>query len=648
MFDSIRNLCRRLRRDQAGNIAILFGASAIPLLLIMGGAVDFTRYNRYKAQLSNAVDAAALSLARHVDNYSAECPEPDEGDPGVLCEDATEDTRDFIAALSIPDDKFSVPEADITADRVWGGFVVSAEGEMQTVFLPLFGVRSYGTGVRTMDMEIVAGVQQSSNRIELALVIDNTGSMNCPDAQTGTCYNNWQTPPTDSRIVAVKAAATSLVNTLMRDNLDEPDQIKIALVPFEGAVNIGITSGPSATPAENWVAPPWWIDWNVNSVTPGQINATYGYGRAKYAGVEFQTINRSTLAVGCTASYPVSGNCRYINPGYLFRKLGVRWAGCVQMRPYSATAANNYELTDKPPVSGVYDSYWVPYFWPDEPDSSATVGSGGATKNNSDGAAYTNDYINDRNAQSTPNRALKAQAELAKYYPGTGASNPTPIATTRWHSGAKALAEDDSPYRKGPNYGCPNPIVPLTSGTATGKDAILDAIDDMVAYYSTGTFIPTGVMWGWHVLSPTLPFTEGTEDGDEYYEQTVKAMVIFTDGDNTVNGGGNHNGSFYSAWSYVAERDPDNTYRLGSDTTNSETALNTKTGTACTNAKAAGIRVYTISFGSLAAATTTMMENCATDDEDGNPLYYHAPTTTALADIFRRIGDDLTEIHLSM
>ena len=227
------------------------------------------------------------------------------------------------------------------------------------------------------------------------------------------------------------------------------------------------------------------------------------------------------------------------------------------------------------------------------------------------------------------------------------------IAANRWQSGAKALAEDDSPYRKGPNYGCPNPIVPLTSGTAAGKQAILDAIDDMVAYYSTGTYIPTGIMWGWHVLSPTLPFTQGTKPGDEYYEQTVKAMVILTDGDNTVNAasGGNPNGSFYSAWSYINETRPGtatNTWRLGNGTTAAEAALNTKTGTACTNAKAAGIRVYTISFGSLTTATTTMMENCATEDDDGNPLYYHAPTTTDLADIFRRIGEDLTEIHLSM
>ena len=51
--------------------------------------------------------------------------------------------------------------------------------------------------------------------------------------------------------------------------------------------------------------------------------------------------------------------------------------------------------------------------------------------------------------------------------------------------------------------------MPLTANKAT----IDTAIDNMIAYYSTGTFIPTGLVWGWHVLSPTEPFTEGIAAG---------------------------------------------------------------------------------------------------------------------------------------
>jgi Flp pilus assembly protein TadG len=64
------SILRRLRRDERGNIFVLFGACAVPLLLVMGGAVDLTRYNRYKAQLSAAVDSASLALSRKHRDYS--------------------------------------------------------------------------------------------------------------------------------------------------------------------------------------------------------------------------------------------------------------------------------------------------------------------------------------------------------------------------------------------------------------------------------------------------------------------------------------------------------------------------------------------------------------------------------------------------
>ena len=42
------------------------------------------------------------------------------------------------------------------------------------------------------------------------------------------------------------------------------------------------------------------------------------------------------------------------------------------------------------------------------------------------------------------------------------------------------------------------------------------------------------------------------------------------------------------------------------------------------------------------------MRDCASLDEDGQPLYFHAPTTLDLQDIFNAIGQDLSTIHLSM
>ena len=64
--------------------------------------------------------------------------------------------------------------------------------------------------------------------------------------------------------------------------------------------------------------------------------------------------------------------------------------------------------------------------------------------------------------------------------------------------------------------------------------------------------------------------------------------------------------------------------------------------------KNANIRLYTITFGSIPTSAQTLMQNCASKDKENNPLYYHAPSNDELEDIFHKIGEDLSEIHLSM
>jgi len=46
-----------------------------------------------------------------------------------------------------------------------------------------------------------------------------------------------------------------------------------------------------------------------------------------------------------------------------------------------------------------------------------------------------------------------------------------------------------SPYEYGPNRGCPRPIYPLAN--ASNKAAIKTQIDNMIGYYSSGTYLPT-------------------------------------------------------------------------------------------------------------------------------------------------------------
>ena len=57
-------LLQRLRRDQSGNVAMLFGLLVIPLAAMMGLAVDFGRVYSVTSHTQAALDAAALAAGR--------------------------------------------------------------------------------------------------------------------------------------------------------------------------------------------------------------------------------------------------------------------------------------------------------------------------------------------------------------------------------------------------------------------------------------------------------------------------------------------------------------------------------------------------------------------------------------------------------
>ncbi len=593
MFRFLCDAVRRLGRDERGNIFVLFGAAIIPLVLIMGGAVDIARYTRYKTELSNAVDSAALALAREHFDYTAS--------------EATTFVTDYVNAFNLADSQFTVQTIAVT--KLSTGFHVDVDAAMKTIFLPLGAFTKSGIGLTSMGMDIVAEVVNSSTRLELALVLDNTGSMNCGSTVSSSCTGNWSSPSSSSRIAGLKTAANALIDILMTSSSTDPDLVKIAVVPFEGTVNTGYS----------YTNVPSWVDWSDT-------------GKASWTGVNLDKRNTSTGAACTTGS-----SCKYIGHKWLFDKLhaknsNLKWEGCVEMR------ASPYDVLDTTPTSATPDTLFTPFFWPDEPDS-----------NNDGGYGFQNNYLNDKGTFKTgwgwytQEDPVAAQESFTKYYPSNNTNN------IQFQSGAP---DTSFPFENGPNYGCPRPIVPLTND----KTTVTTAINNLVAYPAMGTYIPTGLSWGWHVLSPDEPFTEGVGPSSEYYDRTLKAIVLLTDGENSVTSVTNPNKSIFSAYNYINTTDANGNYHLGSNNASTaETNLNSKTATLCSNVKTNAtsgttdddIRIYTITFGSIPSSAETLMKNCASV-VNGETLYYHAPGNDELKEIFSKIGKDLADLHLSM
>jgi Flp pilus assembly protein TadG len=580
----------RFARHEGGNIAILFGASAIPLLLFLGGAVDLSRYNRHKADLAGAVDAASLALARNAEAYAGECVKT-----GDTCPKAGEFVKDYIASMLNGGDKFEV--ASITVKRTKDGFSVEAGGDMQASFLPLGRLLAGGKGTDSLAIDVQAGVARTNKRLELALVLDNTGSMAWTDSGSVTRMEN------------LKAAAGKLLDVLMPAGAKETDDVRIAVVPFEGTVNIKNDSFDW-----NWIDKGEYEEWTV---TEGKgkkkTTTTYKqwYGRSKFNGVNVGTVESK------------NGTARRPSHFWLYELMGVSWAGCVEMRQevYDAQTGTTipYDILDTPPDQSKPETLFVQSFWPDEPDGTSTA----SAQSHND---FTNNYLNDDIASTS---FATRQKNFSKYE-----------TNAAWRTDTAA------PYATGPNHGCPQPILPLTKSRAE-VDA---SIDGMEPFGAMGTFIPAGLVWGWHVLSPGAPFSEGVgPDQAGKYARTVKAVVLLSDGENSAtltNDSDNMNKSLYSGYGYYSAG------RLGTVADNSSAdgpnaKLNAKTAALCVNVKNDKIRVYTITFGSIAETTKTLMRNCASESE-GEKLYYHAPSGAALEGVFQSIGADLNNLHLSM
>ncbi len=352
-----------------------------------------------------------------------------------------------------------------------------------------------------------------------------------------------------SKIADLRTAATSLTNILYA-NQHSSDHVMMSLVPFAASVNVG-TQYANAS----------WMD----------------------------TIGRSSIH----AEHFDSAVTRWD----MFNALSnASWRGCVEVRPAP------HDVTDTTPTAGDDNSYFVPLFAPDEPDTSG----------------YLNSYISDEEGSCDPDTSEgdghERQSRTCKY------------------SGENADTSLNYGTRRGPNHMCDSqPIRPLTNNSS----AIVDAIEDMNAY--GGTNIHDALMWGWRTLSPAAPFDEGKPYDDS---DNTKIMILMSDGANWHSSRSNHNQSWYTAYGYHTED------RLGSPsgaTSALRSTMNVRTAQACTNAKTAGILIYTVALEVSDSTTIGMLRDCATSPG----RFFELDDSGNLEAVFEAIANEISKLRIA-
>jgi len=119
------------------------------------------------------------------------------------------------------------------------------------------------------------------------------------------------------------------------------------------------------------------------------------------------------------------------------------------------------------------------------------------------------------------------------------------------------------------------------------------------------THIAVGMEFGYHLLSPNAPFNKGVAYNTE---DTEKAVILLTDGAQTTR-------AFGSGGSYEVSDGKDNLETL------------------CTNMKADGIRILTVSYDLYDSDTEQRLKDCATNTND----FYDADSKPELVSAFSNI-----------
>ena len=268
--------------DKRGNVAVVAALAMGPLCVAGLGAVDLARATSAKSQLQDALDAAALGAARTNATTNAE--------------------------LKVAGDKYLTQNLALSSDFVLTSSTFTFGENGRVLATARLDVMPFVAGLvtgGTMAVGATAEVVRAGSKLEIALVLDTTGSMN-----------------SGSKLADMKAAAKTFVDQMedISDKATEPDTVKISLVPFSSTVRVDGTAYRYSS----------WIDQTGASPINNEIFTT-------------------------------ASGTQFANRFNLFSQLGVSWGGCVEMRKAP------YDVEDTPPTSGA--TLYTPYFAVDEPDS---------------------------------------------------------------------------------------------------------------------------------------------------------------------------------------------------------------------------------------------------------------------------------------
>lgn len=210
-FKSFRHALSEFIRNNRGASAVIVAFLAIPIFGAVGLSIDMGRAYVLKSKLSTAIDAAGLAVGRNIFAPT---------DAEIYA-----DAQKYFDA-NFPSGFMGTDPIIMNADTVkWDetreNITINVSANMNTTFMNILGQPKLTVGSATE-------IKRSNRGMELALVLDITGSMN--DKATGS---------QKTRLEVLKESAKKLTSILY-GNKEVQDKLWISIVPYNTQVNIGV------------------------------------------------------------------------------------------------------------------------------------------------------------------------------------------------------------------------------------------------------------------------------------------------------------------------------------------------------------------------------------------------------------------------
>jgi Flp pilus assembly protein TadG len=174
---SFLSLMNRFRRDQRGNLAVIFAVATVPLISAIGVAIDYSEATRIKAKLQSAADAAAVAaISQQSAGWLAASLMTSNGHVPIAETDATNIFNGNInASTSLFNNKVVTPTVLKTGPNLTSTVTFSAD--VPVTFMKVWGQQKL----------TVSGSSAASSSLPLYLdfylMLDFSGSMGLPSTQ---------------------------------------------------------------------------------------------------------------------------------------------------------------------------------------------------------------------------------------------------------------------------------------------------------------------------------------------------------------------------------------------------------------------------------------------------------------------------------